>query len=112
MSLGTFDAIVDPEKSGPGSGLDAPVVGTRYLIINNIGGGIRETLIADGRSNRIDTNIEFTRVVDSRVLVNDVEVGFTAVNSQGLLVLRLDQSVNVEDVITYELYVNEDGPDA
>jgi hypothetical protein len=112
MSLGTFDAIVDPEKSGPGSGLDAPVVGTRYLIINNIGGGIRETLIADGRSNRIDTNIEFTRVVDSRVLVNDVEVGFTAVDSQGLLVLRLDQSVNVEDVITYELYVNEDGPDA
>ena len=112
MSLGTFDAIVDPEKSGPGSGLDAPVVGTRYLIINNIGGGIRETLIADGRSNRIDTNIEFTRVYDSRVLVNNVEVGFTAVDAQNLLVLRLDQSVNVDDVITYELYVNEDGPDA
>ena len=111
-SLGTFDAIVDPEKSGPGAGLDAPVVGTRYLIINNIGGGIRETLIADGRSNRIDTNIEFSRVYDSKVLVNNVEVAFTPTDMQGLLVLRLASSVQIDDTITYELYVNEDGPDA
>jgi len=111
-SLGTFDAIVDPEKSGPGAGLDLPSVGTRYLIINNIGGGIRETLVADGRSNRIDTNIEFTRVYDSRVLVNNAEVAFTAVDSQGLLVLRLATPVQIDDIITYELYVNEDGPAA
>jgi hypothetical protein len=112
MSLGTFDAIVDPEKSGPGSGLDTPIVGTRYLIINNIGGGIRETLIAETRSNRIDTSIDFVRVKDSRVLVNNVEVAFTPMNIQDKYVIRLASNAAVDDVITYELFVNEDGPDA
>ena len=36
-STGTFDAIIDPTTKGPGSGLAAPTVGTRYLIIENIG---------------------------------------------------------------------------
>jgi hypothetical protein len=111
-SPGTFDAIVDPEKSGPGSGLGASTVGTRYLIINNIGGGIRETLIAETRSNRIDTSIDFARVKDSRVLVNNVEVAFTPMNIQDKYVIRLASNAAVDDVITYELFVNEDGPDA
>ena len=111
-SPGTFDAIVDPEKSGPGSGLGASVVGTRYLIINNIGGGIRETLIAETRSNRIDTSIDFARVKDSRVLINNVEVAFTPMNIQDKYVIRLASNAAVDDVITYELFVNEDGPDA
>ena len=111
-SPGTFDAIVDPEKSGPGSGLSASVVGTRYLIINNIGGGIRETLIAETRSNRIDTSIDFARVQDSRVLINNVEVAFTPMNIQDKYVIRLASNAAVNDIITYELFVNEDGPDA
>ena len=111
-SPGTFDAIVDPEKSGPGSGLGASTVGTRYLIINNIGGGIRETLIAETRSNRIDTSIDYVRVKDSRVLVNNVEVAFTAMNIQDKYVIRLATNAAVDDFITYELFVNEDGPDA
>ncbi len=115
-SPGTFDAIVDPEKSGPGSGLTAPSIGTRYLIINNIGGGIRETLIAGGRSNRIDANILHSRVKDYRVFVNGVEVSVTDVrvpnDDTGMMVLRLSNSVEIDDVITYELFVNEDGPDA
>lgn len=36
-SPGTFDAIVDPLQKGPNSGLPAPVVGVRYLIIEGIG---------------------------------------------------------------------------
>ena len=111
-SPGTFDAIVDPEKSGPGSGLGASTIGTRYLIINNIGGGIRETLIAETRSNRIDTSIDYVRVKDSRVLVNNVEVAFTAMNIQDKYVIRLATNAAVDDFITYELFVNEDGPDA
>ena len=111
-SPGTIDAIVDPEKSGPGSGLSASVVGTRYLIINNIGGGIRETLIAETRSNRIDTSIDFARVKDSRVLINNVEVAFTPMNIQDKYVIRLASNAAVNDIITYELFVNEDGPDA
>ena len=111
-SPGTFDAIVDPEKSGPGSGLSASTVGTRYLIINNIGGGIRETLVAETRSNRIDTSIDFARVQDSRVFVNNVEVAFTPMNIQDKYVIRLATNAAVDDIITYELFVNEDGPDA
>ena len=111
-SPGTFDAIVDPEKSGPGAGLDVPQVGTRYLIINNIGGGIRETLIAENRSNRLDTNTEYDKINDFKVFVNGSEVSATGSNIADMLVLRLDTTVAIDDVITYELYLNEDGPDA
>ncbi len=109
-SPGTFDAIVDPEKSAPGSGLSAPSLGTRYLIINNIGGGVRETLIADSRSNRIDTTVDFDNVSDVKVYVNNSAVTFTEVNSQGLLSIRLTDTVDIDDIITYEIYLNEDGP--
>ena len=111
-SPGTFDAIVDPEKSAPGSGLAAPTLGTRYLIINNIGGGVRETLIADNRSNRIDTTVNFDDVVNVRVFVNNSEVGFSIDNYQGNLVIKLNNIVNIDDVITYEIQLNEDGPSA
>ena len=111
-SPGTFDAIVDPEKSAPGSGLTAPTLGTRYLIINNIGGGVRETLIADSRSNRIDTAVDYDNVDDVKVYVNGSAVPFTQINAQGLLSIRLTNTVNIDDIITYEVYLNEDGPNA
>lgn len=111
-SPGTFDAIVDPEKSAPGSGLSAPSVGTRYLIINNIGGGVRETLIADSRSNRIDTTVDYSNVDDVKIYVNGTAVSFTNINNQGTLTIRLDEVVDIEDIITYEIYLNEEGPSA
>lgn len=37
-SLGTFDAVVDPQQKGPkGSGLPALVTGQRYLLVEDIG---------------------------------------------------------------------------
>ena len=40
---GTIDAIVDPQKSGPGHGLPLPQAGTRYLILGEgIGGEVNE----------------------------------------------------------------------
>ena len=36
-TLDPIDAIVDPSKKGPGSGLTASANGQRYLIINDIG---------------------------------------------------------------------------
>jgi hypothetical protein len=111
-SPGTFDAIIDPEKSSPGSNLPAQTVGQRYLIINNIGGGVRETLIADSRSNRIDTTVNFTTVKDVTVTINGSNVGFTLVNTQGTLSIRLNNLVNIDDVITYEIFLNEEGPSA
>jgi hypothetical protein len=111
-SPGTFDAIIDPEKTAPGSGLPAAELGRRYLIINNIGGGIRETIVANNRSNRIDTTVDYDNVDDVNVFVNGNSVGFSIVNSQGLLSMRLNDSVDINDIITYEIYLNEDGPDA
>lgn len=115
-SPGTFDAIVDPEKTYPGSGLAVPSLGTRYLIINNIGGGIRETLIAESRSNRIDTSVLYADVYDNKtkVFVNGVSVGFSSHqipnNNAGYYTIQLDNTVNINDVITYEIHLNEDGP--
>ena len=43
VDRGTIDAIVDPQKSGPGHGLPVPQTGTRYLIIGEgIGGEVNE----------------------------------------------------------------------
>lgn len=41
-SPGTFDRIVDPLQKGPGSGLDAPTSGTRYLLVEDIGNEIND----------------------------------------------------------------------
>jgi hypothetical protein len=111
-SPGTFDAIIDPKTTGPKSGLTAPSIGTRYLIIDNIGGGVRETLVAENSSNRIDTMVDYDKVIRSEVYVNKIPVNFETLNMEGKLVIRLDTSAQVDDIITYELFVNEDGPDA
>jgi len=111
-SPGTFDAIVDPEQKGPNSGLPSSQIGTRYLIINNIGGGIRETLIAENNSNRIDTNIDYAKVDDIEVYVNNTAVAFIPHDIDGKLVIRLVDDAIIDDIITYILNVNQDGPDA
>jgi hypothetical protein len=111
-SPGTFDAIIDPKTKGPNSGLPASTVGTRYLIIDNIGGGIRETLIAENSSNRIDTTIDHNKVLRTEVYVNNHPVDFDVLNIQGKLVIRLDQSAQIDDSITYELFTNDYGPSA
>lgn len=41
-TLSPVDAVVDPRRSGPGSGLPAPVAGTRYLLTNSIGDAINQ----------------------------------------------------------------------
>jgi hypothetical protein len=41
-----------------------------------------------------------------------VEVAFTPMNIQDKYVIRLASNAAVNDIITYELFVNEDGPDA
>lgn len=111
-SAGTFDAIIDPQTKGPNAGLPSPVIGTRYLIINNIGGGVRETLIADRVSNRIDTNVDYYKVRGVEVYVNDAAVIFDDLDIDNKLVIRLARDADVDDIITYVLYVDQDGPDA
>lgn len=111
-SPGTFDAIIDPQTKGPNAGLPSPIPGTRYLIINNIGGGIRETLIAKNNSNRIDTTVDYIQVRDVELYINNQSVTFQSLNIDGKLVIRLYNDAQVDDIITYVLYTDEDGPDA
>ena len=81
-------------------------------MVNDIGGGLRETLIAENISNRIDTTIDYDRVLDINVFVNDLAVTFDDLNIEGKLVIRLDQDALIDDIITYILKINQDGPDA
>lgn len=38
-TLAPVDAVIDPLRSGPGSGLPAPIAGRRYLLLEDIGPG-------------------------------------------------------------------------
>lgn len=116
-SKGTFDAVIDPVKTGPGHGLPAPAIGTRYLILDNIGGGIIDTFTAENRIQRINTNTLYRKVNDHRVFVDGEEVGSGSLRipnnpDTGNYYIILDQIAPAGSEITYELYMNEDGPDA
>jgi hypothetical protein len=116
-SQGTFDAIIDPQKTGPGAGLPSPVPGVRYLILDDIGGGIKDEFEAEKPVQRINTNISYRRVVDHKVFVDDIEVGSGNLripdnNETGNYYIILDEAVSAGSIIRYEVYVNEDGADA
>lgn len=118
-SPGTFDAIIDPKKTGPNDPkLPALVSGSRYLIIDNIGGGVRDTVSFENKVQRINTDVLYKRVVDSdtKVLVNGSPVTFSAPVPSNLdtgnYVIILDELAPANSEITYELNLNDDGPDA
>jgi hypothetical protein len=111
-SLGTFDAIIDPTKTGPGSGL-TPSVGSRYLILENIGGGVTDAFVTSNRIQRLDTGIKFDRVDTCNVLVNGVSVSLQQPeNRNGNYVIVFSNIVPSNSTISYILNLNEDGPDS
>jgi hypothetical protein len=117
-SLGTIDAIIDPKKTGPRDSKLPPLVpGSRYLIIDNIGGGVQDSFISDGVSTRINTNVLHNKVNDHRIFVDDVEVGSGSSRipdnmDTGNYYITLDAAAPAGSVISYQVLVNEDGPDA
>ena len=117
-SLTTFDAIIDPKKTGPRDPkLPQLVAGSRYLIVDSIGGGVRYEFIADSKIQKINTNILYSKVNDHKIFVNGVEVlsGNLRIPGNvetGNYYITLDTPVDAGSIINYEIYVNEDGPDA
>lgn len=116
-STTTFDAIIDPQKTGPGAGLPAPVAGTRYLILEDINGGIKDTFVSETRIQRINTNVLHRNVEGHKVFVNGVEVSSGSLRipdnlETGNYYILLDELAPANSVIKYEIYVNSDGPDA
>lgn len=112
-SLGTFDAIIDPRRTRPSSS----VPGTRYLILESIGGGIRDVFTAENSVYTINTDVLHRKVYDHKIFVNNVEVGSGSSrvpdNKEfGNYHITLDDPAPAGSVIKYELYMNEDGPDA
>lgn len=76
---GYFDAIVDPTSFNPKrpnkERTDQPVVeGTRYLIVDSIGGSVRDVFEATAKTYYVYTNVLHKKVNDHRLLINGVEV--------------------------------------
>lgn len=114
-SHGTFDAIIDPRKTGPiNANLPILDIGRRYLIINSIGGGIVESFVDDTNDIQvIKTAVLGSKVVDHRVLVNGSAVGSrAAIGSENNYVIILDEVATAGSSIEFVLLTNEDGPAA
>lgn len=74
-----FDAIVDPYTFNPKrpnkENTDQPIVsGTRYLLVDTVGGSVRDTFIATSTITLLHTNKLSNKVNDHTLYVNDVEV--------------------------------------
>lgn len=69
-SLGSFDAIIDPTKTVPSN----LYPGFRYLIVEGIGGGYRDTFISDINLTKLITPLYSHKVNYYTVLVDDLEV--------------------------------------
>lgn len=107
-SWGSFDAIIDPTKTAP-SNLQP---GTRYLIIEGIGGGVREMFRNDTKIQRINTGISFDNVTNYVVTVDGTEVPSTSLNVGGDFYIQTSSLIPINSVVRYELYMNEEGPTA
>jgi hypothetical protein len=110
-SSGTFDAVIDPNKTGPGAGLPLPSIGTRYLILEDIGGGAKDTFITETKLQRINTNVLYKKVNGHRVFVDDVEVGSGSSRipndfETGNYYITLDEMVPIGSEVRYELFLN------
>jgi hypothetical protein len=119
---GFFDAIIDPTTFNPKrpnkENTDQPIIaGKRYLIVDGIGGSLRETFETVNSVSRINTNVLHKKVNDHRVWVNNIEVGSGSARipnnpDTGDYYITLDTPVVAGSDISYELFMNEDGPDA
>lgn len=110
-SWGSFDAVINPTVTGPNSGL-TPIVGSRYLILENIGGGIIDTFAATSRVARINTGIEFDKVDGFTLYVNGIIVSATSLNKDDFFYIVPTSVISVGQTVTYTLNLNDDGPDA
>lgn len=76
---GYFDAIVDPTTFNPKRPnkelIDQPIVaGTRYLIVDSIGGSVRDSFVSSVKTTFVHTNVLHKKVNDHVLYVNGVEV--------------------------------------
>lgn len=114
---GTFDAIVNPLTFNPkrpnGEHTDQVITtGVRYLLVDNLGGGVRETLVTPRASRAFNTGEEFSKINSSTLLVEGVATAHILENFNGKCVIKTATAIPKNSTVTYILNFNEDGPDA
>jgi len=110
-----IDYIIDPLNYDPRDHLtEYP----RILLLGNIGNTYKNTVTTETKTNTIDTGIPFEDVRNWRVLVNGTEVKTTHdINGDSssiseTYIIKFKDFLNIGDKVEYELYFDEDGPDA
>lgn len=110
-----IDYIIDPLKFDPrGILTESP----RILLLGNVGHTYKERVVTETKTMLIDTGVPFEDVRGIRVLVNGNEVNTTneawsdSSNAAETYKIRFPALLNIGDVINYEIYLDEDGPDA
>ena len=119
---GTIDYIINPLQFNPNS---VKTVGTRIILLSPIGYKVERIFTSDGKSNIINTDIDYfitssslanrtgdETVTSFQVFVNGTPVSATKSNVNDKVVLTLSSSYNVNDEVSYVLNLNENGPDA
>lgn len=70
-TLSPVDSIIDPQLTGPGSGLPNPVNGTRYLIVEDIGSSSASTVAWGGLVANANDIIEYDSAAGEWVVAFD-----------------------------------------
>lgn len=114
---GTFDAIINPQTFNPkrpnGEHFDQAIAtGVRYLLVDNCGGGVRETFLSPRTSKVINTGEPFKLINHSSLIINDAPASHTLHNVNGICHIKTSTNISKNSIVTYILNYNEDGPDA
>ena len=107
-----IDAIIDPVKGNPQL---LPNTNPRILLLGNIGHVHRGQFTTDTKILQYDTNYPYSDVADAKVFVNNIPVNathYTVDSTAETYQIRFNDFLNINDVVEYELYLDEDGPDA
>ena len=106
---GSIDFVINPITWNPTS---FKVPGVRALLTGPIGGKVERKFTQVEKTTRIDTDVSFNIVYSHQVFVDGVPVATTSRNIDDLYVIDLSTPIDVNSVVRYELYLNEDGADA
>ena len=107
-----IDAIIDPTKGNPQL---LPNTNPRILLLGNVGHVHRGKFTTDNKILQYDTRYPYSDVVNAKVFVNGISVNathFTVDSTADTYQIRFNDFLNVNDKVEYELYLDEDGPDA
>lgn len=106
---GSVDYVINPLSWNP---TDFKNVGTRILLTGPVGGKVERKFTQTEKTNRIDTDVDFNIIYNHQVFVDGVPVATTSRNIDDLYVIDFAEAIDIDAVIRYELYLNEDGADA